>query len=46
MDRDVFLSRSRAVCTDAKTGRLLPPHRAGQALVYAFLKRQPYIMRP
>ena len=22
------------------------PRRAGQALVYAFLKRQPYIMRP
>ena len=35
---------------DAKTGRLrlhdLRPHRTGQALVHAFLKRQPYIMRP
>ena len=39
-----------AVLVDAKTGRPclvnLPFRHVGQALIYAFLKRQPYIMRP
>ena len=50
MDGDPVRPCRRAVWVDAKPVRLRllkpPSHRAGQALVYAFRKRQPYIMRP